>query len=42
MLFEVTREGEVDVPAHTYEQVVENTKLTLLKLVARTGPSSTS
>ena len=35
MLFEVTREGEVDVPAHTYEQVVENTKLTLLKLVSK-------
>ena len=35
MLFEATREGVVDVPAHTYEQVVENTKLTLLKLVSK-------
>ena len=35
VLFEATREGEVDVPAHTYEQVVENTKQTLLKLVSK-------
>ena len=35
MLFEATREGGADVPAHTFEQVVENTKLTLLKLVSK-------
>ena len=35
MHFKVTREGEVDVSAHTYEQVVENTKQTLLKLVCK-------
>ena len=35
VLFEVTREGKVDVPAHTYEKVVENTKQTLLKQPAR-------
>ena len=35
VLFEVTREEEVDMPAHTYEQVVENTKQTLLKLVSK-------
>ena len=34
VLLEATREGEVDMPAHTYKQVVENTKLTLLKLVS--------
>ena len=31
-VFEVTREGEVAVPARTYEQVVESTKLTRPKL----------
>ena len=35
VLFEMKREGQVDVPAHTYEQVVENTKQTLLKLVSK-------
>ena len=35
MLFEATREGGADVPAHNYEQVVENIKLTLLKLVSK-------
>ena len=35
VVFEATREGEVEVPAHTYEQVVESTKLTLLKLVSK-------
>ena len=35
VLFEATREGQVDVPAHTYEEVVENTKQTLLKLVIK-------
>ena len=35
VVFEGTREGEVEVPAHTYEQVVESTKLTLLKLVSK-------
>ena len=32
VVFEATREGEVAVPAHTYEQVVESTELTPLKL----------
>ena len=31
-LFEATREGEGAVLAHTYEQVVESTELTLIKL----------
>ena len=35
VVFEGTREGEVEVPAHTYEQAVESTKLTLLKLVSK-------
>ena len=33
--FEASMEGEVAVPAHTYEQVVENTKQTLPKLVIK-------
>ena len=32
VVFEATREGEVAVPAHTYERVVESTELTLPKL----------
>ena len=35
VVLKATREGGADVPAHTYEQVVENTKLTLLKLVSK-------
>ena len=35
MDIKATREGEEPVPAHTYEQVEENTKLTLLKLVSK-------
>ena len=35
VLFKVTREGQVDVPAHTYNQVVENMMQTLLKLVSK-------
>ena len=33
--FKATMEGEAAVAAHTYEQVVENTKQTLLKLVSK-------
>ena len=32
LVFEATREEEAAVPTHTYEQVVESTELTLLKL----------
>ena len=35
MLFKATREGQVDVPAYTYEQAVKNTMYTLLKLVRK-------
>ena len=35
VVYKATREGNVEVPAHTYEQVVENTKTTLLKLVSK-------
>ena len=35
MLFEMKREGQVDVPAHTYEEAVKNMKQTLLKLVSK-------
>ena len=36
VLFEMKREeGQVDVPAHTYEEVVKNTKETLLKVVSK-------
>ena len=31
-MFKATREEEVAVPTHTYEQVVESTEQTLLKL----------
>ena len=33
--YEATGDGDTRVEAHTYEQVVENTKTTLLKLVSR-------
>ena len=35
VVYEATGEGAAAVAAHTYEQVVENTKTTLLKLVSR-------
>ena len=35
VVYEATGEGATRVEAHTYAQVVENTKKTLLKLVSR-------
>ena len=38
VVYEATREGAAAVAAHTYEQVIENTKTTLLKSQAGRGP----